>query len=227
LAFARGEAGPGASGDRGWAAAVAWRVPGERPEVGTARRAGSVRKGSGPGMPRLATDVVEQSVVPGTVPASYKPGLLALREGPLLEKVVRSLAQRPEVLLVDATGQDHPRNAGLAVHLGAMLELPSVGVTHRPLLARGEMPVLERGATAPLSIGGSVVAYWVCTRSSTRPVVAHAGWRTSPVTAADLVLACSSEAARTPIPLVEARRAAREARAVAEGRVKPVRVETP
>jgi hypothetical protein len=49
--------------------------------------------------------------------------------------------------------------------------------------------------------------------------VAHAGWRTSPETAAALVLASSSEAARTPIPLVEARRAAREARAVAEGRV--------
>jgi hypothetical protein len=34
-----------------------------------------------------------------------------------------------------------------------------------------------------------------------------------------VLLACSSEAARTPIPLVEARRVARQARAVAEGRV--------
>jgi deoxyribonuclease V len=102
-----------------------------------------------------------------------------------------------------------------------MLDVPTVGVTHRPLVATGNVPVLERGATSPLSIRGSVVAYWVCTRSSARPVVAHAGWRTSPATAAALVLACSTEAARTPIPLVEARRAAREARAVAEGRVQP------
>jgi deoxyribonuclease V len=102
-----------------------------------------------------------------------------------------------------------------------VLDLPTVGVTHRPLLARGDVPALERGVRSPLSIDGSVVAYWVCTRSSARPVVAHAGWRTSPAMAAALVLACSSEAARTPIPLVEARRAAREARALAEGRVHP------
>jgi deoxyribonuclease V len=39
----------------------------------------------------------------------------------------------PEVLLVDATGSDHPRRAGLATYLGAILEPPAVGVTHRPL----------------------------------------------------------------------------------------------
>ncbi len=177
--------------------------------------------GTGAGMPRHNRNASEQSVVSGTVPAPYTPGLLALREGPLLELAVRSLGPSPQVLLVDATGQDHPRRAGLAVHLGAVLEVPSVGVTHRPLLARGDMPALERGATSPLFIDGALVAFWVCTRSSARPVVAHAGWRTSAATAAALVVACSSEAARTPIPLVEARRAAREARALAEGRVRP------
>ena len=221
LAFGRGPGGPGAAGDRGWAAAVSWPTPQVTPGEEKSRRADSALKGSGPGLPRLASDVAEQSVVAGTAPASYKPGFLALREGPLLAEAVCSLARLPEVLLVDATGHDHPRGAGLAVHLGAILNLPTVGVTHRPLLAYGERPMLERGSTSPLSIQGSVVAYWVCTRTSARPVVAHAGWRTSPETAAALVLACSSEAARTPIPLVEARRAAREARAVAEGRVNP------
>ncbi len=215
LAFAR----PSAPGDRAWAAAVAWRLPSATPEVRKTRRADSALKGSGPGLPRQASDVVEQSVVAGTVSARYKPGLLALRAGPLLEEAVRTLTRLPEVLLIDATGQDHPRKAGLALHLGAVLDLPSVGVTHRPLLASGDVPVLNRGATSPMSIDGSVVAYWVCTRNSARPVVAHAGWRTSPTTAAALVLGCSSQAARTPIPLVEARRTAREARALAEGRV--------
>jgi deoxyribonuclease V len=219
LAFARGEAGPGAAGDRGWAAAVTWMLRPEAP--GGARKGDSALKGSGPGLPRQAKDVAEQLVVAGTVAAAYQPGFLALREGPLLAEAVSSLRNPPDVLLVDATGQDHPRKAGLAVHLGVILDVPTVGVTHRPLVASGNVPVLERGAMSPLSIGASVVAYWVCTRSSARPVVAHAGWRTTPATAAALVLACSSEAARTPIPLVEARRAAREARAVAEGRVHP------
>jgi deoxyribonuclease V len=221
LAFARGEAGPGAAGDLGWAAAVTWPRPPTVPGPERARKADSALKGSGPRLPRQARDVAEQSVVAGRAPASYRPGFLALREGPLLAAAVCSLTRLPDVLLVDATGQDHPRKAGLAVHLGAILELPTVGVTNRPLVADGGVPVLERGATSPLSMDGSVVAYWVCTRSSARPVVAHAGWRTSPTTAVSLVLACSGQAARTPIPLVEARRAAREARAVAEGRVHP------
>lgn len=221
LAFARGEAGPGAPGDRGWAAAVAWRLPGASAGAGAPRKADAALKGSGPGLPRRSSDVAEQAVVSGAVRAPYRPGLLALREGPLLEEALRSLTRLPDVLLVDATGRDHPRRAGLALHLGAILGVPSIGVTHRPLLAGGAPPMLRRGARSPVSIDGSVVAYWVCTRSRARAVVAHAAWRTSPTTAAALVLACSSEGARTPIPLVEARRAAREVRALAEGRVRP------
>jgi len=59
--------------------------------------------------------------------------LLALREGPLLEAAVRALDERPDA----ATGRDHPRRAGLAVQLGTLLELPTIGVSHRPLLATG------------------------------------------------------------------------------------------
>lgn len=219
LAFARGEAGPGAPGDRAWAAAVTWPWPKGTSGPARGRNPDAAPRGSGPALPRHALDIAEQAVVAGRVPAAYQPGLLALREGPLLEAAVRSLVQPPGLLLVDATGQDHPRRAGLATHLGAVLGVPSIGVTHRPLLAHGELPTRERGATAPLWLDGVVVAYWVCTRSSARPVVAHAGWRTSPETAAAVVLTCSSEAARTPTPLGEARRVAREARAGAEGRV--------
>ena len=50
---------------------------------------------------------------------------------------MRALPVAPEVLLVNATGRDHPRRAGLAFHLGAVLGLPTVGVTTRPLVAQG------------------------------------------------------------------------------------------
>ncbi|MDP9442794.1 MAG: endonuclease V [Actinomycetota bacterium] len=149
------------------------------------------------------------------VPASYAPALLARREGPILAAAVTVLELVPDVLLVDATGLDHPRGAGLALHLGAVVGVPTVGVTHRPLVAAGTVPELRAGATAPIRIGGRCVGYWVCTRTAVRPVVAHAAWRTSPETAAHLVLVASTEAARTPVPLQEARRVAREARALA------------
>jgi len=83
------------------------------------------RGGSGPGRagdPAWAAACVggEGVLVAGHAGAPYEPGLLALREGALLEAAVRALAQPPDALLVDATGRDHPRRAGLALHLGAV-----------------------------------------------------------------------------------------------------------
>src|SRR4051812_31476292 len=83
-------------------------------------------------------------VVRGRAGAPYRPGLLALREGPLLEAAVRALPRPPGVVLVDATGRDHPHRAGLALHLGAVLDVATVGVTHRPLLAEGAWPPPDR-----------------------------------------------------------------------------------
>lgn len=215
VAFARGEAGPGRPGDRAWAAAVVWRVPSSA--AGTVRRSVDrhLRGTPGAGRARQADDVVAQAVTFGSVSASYGPGLLALREGPLLGDTVAALPLMPDVLLVDATGLDHPRRAGLALHLGAELDVPTVGVTQRPLVAAGSQPDLVRGASAVVSVEGRPTGAWVCTRTGARPIVAHAAWRTTPQTATAIVLLASTPGARTPVPLQEARRVAREARALA------------
>jgi deoxyribonuclease V len=187
VCFGRGQR-DSREGEPGWAAAVLMR--------GAKREAGS-------------------AVVSGSAAAPYEPGLLALREGPLLEAALRALPEAPEVVIVNASGRDHPRGAGLALHLGAVLGLPSVGVTDRPLLASGPEPGPERRATSALSLDGTEVARWLRTRAGARPIVAHSGWRTDLDTAVSVVLG-STRRARTPEPLRRARRAAREARAEAE-----------
>jgi deoxyribonuclease V len=192
----------------------AWR-PGDAPRIGGCFVC-FARGGSGPGQagdPAWAAAALgrETRVVPGTAGAPYEAGLLALREGELLEAAVRALDRPPEVLLVDATGRDHPRGAGLALQLGAVLDMPTVGVTHRPLVADGTWPADERGARAPLVLGRDLVGYWVRTRRGRRPLAAHAGWRTDADTAVEVVLA-AVRGARTPEPLRQARQAARAAR---------------
>jgi deoxyribonuclease V len=155
----------------------------------------------------------ETAVATGAAGAAYEPGLLALREGALLEAAVRALPAAAEALLVNATGRDHPRRAGLALHLGAVLDLPTAGVTHRPLFAAGEWPPDEAGARSPLVLDGELVGFWLRTRAGTRPLAIHAGWRTDPDSAVELVLAgCAGR--RTPEPIRLARRAARVARAM-------------
>lgn len=192
VAFARGEQGPGRPGDHAHVGAAATRD----------------------------TDELVRIVVEGEAGASYAPGLLAAREGALLAAALRALLAtgvEPDVLLIDATGRDHPRRGGLALHLGAVFDLPSVGVTHRPLQAGGPEPDDVAGAWTELTLGDEVVGRWVRTRRGTRPLAVHAGWRTEPATAADVVLRVVDRF-RTPEPLRLARCAAREARAEAEGR---------
>jgi deoxyribonuclease V len=160
---------------------------------------------------------VEDAVVACVVGASYESGRLALREGPALTAAVTALHTQPDVLLVDATGRDHPRGAGLALHLGAVLDLPTVGVTHRPLVAHGDEPGPNVGDVAPLLLGDATVGAWVRTRRHARPVVVHAAWRTDTDVAVRVVLACIARA-RTPEPLRQAREVSRVTRARAEGR---------
>jgi deoxyribonuclease V len=160
----------------------------------------------------------DTAVIEAKAGASYLPGLLALREGPALEAAVRALGQSPDVLLADATGRDHPRRAGLALQLGAVLDVPTVGVTHRPLLAAGAWPPEEPGARSPLRLDDAVVGYWLRTRPATRPLAVHAAWRTDPDAAVEFVLTTLT-GRRTPEPLRRARRAARQARAAASSEI--------
>jgi deoxyribonuclease V len=184
VCFPRGLTGPGSAGDRAWAAAVVLRE--HQP--------------------------LDRSLRLGEASAPYVPGLLGARVGNVLEAAVRGLTVLPEVLLVDATGADHPRRAGLATHLGAVLDLPTVGVTHRPLTGEGAWPADRRGAISLVRIGDDVVAGWVCTRRGTRPVVVHPGWRVGLDDAIQLVLEATTRR-RTPEPLRLARHLARRARA--------------
>ncbi len=164
VAGPRDLAGAGAAGDPGWAAATV------------------LRSGSS----------LDAAVVRGWLGAPYQPGLLALREGRLLEQAVRALRVRPDVLLVDATGRDHPRGAGLAMQLGWALDLPSIGVTDRALV--------DPSRSVPVTPAPGV-----------RPVLVHPGWRIDATVAVAVVR--SQLRFRTPAPLREARRLARQARA--------------
>jgi deoxyribonuclease V len=183
VCFGRGGGGAGRAGDAGWAAAAVWR---DGVTVATATACGSAG-------------------------APYDAGHLALREGPLLEAAVRALPILPAVLLVNSTGRDHPRRAGLALHLGARVEIPTVGVTNRLLASSGVPPGEAAGADSPFAIEGEITGFWVRIRPATRALAAHAGWCTDPACALAIVLACTPRA-RTPEPLRAARRAAREAR---------------
>jgi len=222
--------------------ALQWNLAGQvaRGEPWRAEDAGSLAVGGvhavqGSGSPAVeaggpvwaAAVVVERgetagsAVVRGRAQSAYRPGYLALVCGSTLEAAVRALSRRPDVLIVDATGRDHPRRGGLALHLGWALDIPTIGATDRSLVAAAGEPGSERGDAAPLLLEGAIVGWRLRTRRRARAVVVHAGWRTDPDVAREVVLAATGPRARTPEPLRRARRLARIRRAVDEGRLAP------
>jgi deoxyribonuclease V len=183
VCFPRGLSGPGTDHDQAWSAAVIM----------------------------LRGRIQDQQAVTSTARASYVPGLLALRLGPLMEEAIRALQGVPDIVLLDSTARDHPRRAGLALHLGAELDIPTIGVTHRPLIASGKWPDDDRGAVSPLWIGEERVGCWLRTQPGVRPLAVNPGWRIELPTAVDVVMNMTSRR-RTPEPLRRARQLARRTR---------------
>lgn len=190
VTYPSGVGGPGTAGESMWAAAVLLQFD----------------------------EVIGETFERGLTGGPYVAGLLALRCGSLLERAVRALPQRPDLLVVDATGRDHPRRAGLALHLGAVLDVPTVGFTNRVLLAAAAPVGDRRGATSPLLLADELVGYAVRTADGVNVLHAHAAWRTAPDLARRAALSLTDKR-RTPEPLRRARALARIARAQDDGRL--------
>jgi len=152
------------------------------------------------------SEVVERvhAVEPLTIP--YVPGLLSFREGGSILAAFERLERDPDLALFDGSGRLHFREAGLATHLGVVLDLPSVGVAKSLLCGRPHEDVDGRpaGWRTPILADGdvegpdgpldpeTVVGYAFQSRQyDSRPVVnplyVSPGTRVSAETAVDLV----------------------------------------
>ncbi|MCU0631772.1 MAG: endonuclease V [Methanolinea sp.] len=142
----------------------------------------------------------------------YIPGYFAFREIPALLHAFSLVAPLPDLLLVHGHGYAHPRRVGLATHLGAILQIPSLGVAGRGSLGmQASEPGTYRGATSPILLEGEVVGVLLRTREGNPPVYVSAGYRTTLVQAREYTLRCCRNS-RFPEPIVRADRAARRMR---------------
>jgi len=151
-------------------------------------------------------DVVERVHARVETEIPYIPGLLSFREGRAILAAFEELETDPDVVLFDGSGRIHFREAGLATHIGVMLDVPSVGVAKSLLcgqpsesladpLPEGTRVGIEADSevTAP---DGTVIGYALQSRqydSGNRyinPLYVSPGHRVSAETAADIVEGC-------------------------------------
>lgn len=134
----------------------------------------------------LECNVVERTygVVKCNFP--YIPGFLAFREGDAVIHTFSLLKSKPDILMINACGVNHPRFAGLASHVGVLLNIPTIGVTKSVLCGSYRIP-RKVGEICEIVYQGRVVGALMKTRESAKPIVIGPGHRVSLRTSVDLV----------------------------------------
>lgn len=151
--------------------------------------------------PRL--ELVEEKHFISTTAFPYIPGLLAFREGlPLLE-ACKQLKLEPDIFLFDGHGVAHPRQMGIASHIGLFLDKPSIGIAKNNLWGKHEQPGPQKGFSSPLTKHGAEIGRVLRTRHKVKPVFVSVGHLIDIKTAEEIVLACCSRH-RLPEPIRQA-----------------------
>ena len=133
--------------------------------------------------------VVERACVVEPLDFPYVPGLLAFREAPLIMEAFRRLESEVDVLFVDGCGVNHPRFAGLATHVGVLLDVATVGVAKSVLCGDARTPTAE-GEACPLRYRGRLVGFLLKSKGGCKPIVVAPGHKVSAETALRLVRGC-------------------------------------
>lgn len=136
-------------------------------------------------------EIVETASASGRARFPYVPGYLSFREIPVLLRAFRKIRRCPDVILCDGQGLAHPRGFGLACHLGAVLDTPSIGCAKSRLVGTHRAPARPRGSRAPLMHGGRRVGTVLRTREGISPIYVSPGWAVDHRTSHRIALACS------------------------------------
>ena len=149
-------------------------------------------------------EVIERAHAAVETEIPYIPGLLSFREGTAILRAFEKLTVEPDLAIVDGSGRIHFREAGIATHIGVMLDIPAIGVAKNLLCGDLRDPPqghLSEGKRVPVVANsrvsapdGTVIGYALQSRQYPNPEKRHVnplyvspGHRVSAETAADLV----------------------------------------
>ena len=123
----------------------------------------------------------------------YISGFLAYREMPPMIEAFNLLKEKPSVLMVNANGILHPRNLGMASHIGLVLDIPTIGIAKK--LFVGEI----KGDN--IILNNKIVGKLVKTREFSKPLIVSIGHRISLKTAVRIVKETTIYPHKLPEPL--------------------------
>src|SRR2546423_8080131 len=135
-------------------------------------------------------EIVTSATVVTRARFPYVPGLLSLRETPLLLEAWEKLDVAPDVVMLDGQGLAHPRRFGIACHFGLLTGLPTLGCAKTVLVGKYDEPDERAGSYSPMTHKGETVGAAVRTKDRVAPVYISPGHLIDLSDAIKLALRC-------------------------------------
>ncbi len=123
----------------------------------------------------------------------YIPGLLAYREAPAMIAAIEKAKIKPDVLMIDGFGINHPRRCGIACHIGITLDIPAIGV--------GKSFLCGKIKNDDIYQGDDRVGRLLYAKGAKLPVYVSPGHRISLDTAVRIVSSCQVHRIPEPVRL--------------------------
>ncbi len=156
-------------------------------------------------------EIIETAMAAFDTDFPYVPGLLSFREAPAVLMAFEKLESLPDAVMIDGHGKAHPREFGLACHIGLALDLPAFGVAKSPLAGEYSNLGNERGDVSDIIYKGKPVGAAIRTKRGVKPVFVSVGHRIDIETAIRITLECA-RSTRLPYPARLAHAAANDLR---------------
>ena len=137
--------------------------------------------------------VVEEKSLSKDCKIRYIPGFRAQREMNVIIDTYNALKQKPDVLLINASGVLHPRKCGLASHLGIVLGQPVIGVTKNLLCGKNK--------DSYVILDNEVVGRAIVIKEKTKPLFVSIGHKVSLEKSIEIVKNCMRTSHKLPEPL--------------------------
>lgn len=137
-------------------------------------------------------DLMPLEIVQGQIPTDfpYIPGLLSFREIPVILAALKQLRATPDLLMVDGQGIAHPRRMGIAAHLGALLDMPAIGVAKSRLTGKYKEPAPEKFSREILFDKKEQIGTVLRSKDNVRPLFVSPGHKIDHETSVRIVCDC-------------------------------------
>jgi deoxyribonuclease V len=154
-----------------------------------------------------------KEVIQKEVSFPYIPTYLAFRELSLLQTLLGKVIEgkkMADVVLVDGNGILHPRHAGVASHLGVLLDIPTIGVTKSLLCGEVDLKGIKPGEVRYVLLNDKRVGAALRLTERAGPIFVSPGHRIDLEGAIEVVIKTSAKH-KLPEPIKLAHHLSKEA----------------